>query len=140
MGDRGAQLRHRRDAITLRERHLRFAVSPLALAQLLLRPLALGQIEHIGNALVSAFVEGRSAEEHGHPAAVLSKVLLLERFVASGRPELYRSPFLSVVPFGGCQLSPAEATRKEIVAAVSHHAEKCFVGLENATFKIPHDD
>src|SRR6267378_3504634 len=65
---------------------------------------------------------------------------LLERFMASGRPDLCRSPFVSVVPFGGCQRRPAEATRNEIVAAVSHHMEKGFVGVENATFKIPHDD
>src|SRR5712671_489292 len=103
------------------------------------RPFALGQVEHEGDALVSAFVEGRSAEKHGHAAAVLPKVLLLERFVASGRPELYRSLFAGVVPFGGGQRSPAEATRNEIVAAVSHHVEKGFVGVENATFNIPHD-
>src|SRR5271167_421632 len=111
MGDRGRQLPHRRDAIGVSERHLRFAVSPLALAQLLLRPLALGQIEHKGNALVSAFVEGRSAEKHGHAAPVFAKVLLLESFVASGRSELYHSPFESIVPFGGCHRRPAEATR-----------------------------
>src|SRR6202011_5296986 len=109
----------------------------LRLAQVLLRPLALGQSERKGNALVSAFVEGRSAEKHGHAAAVFAKVLLLERFVASGRPDLCPSPFVSVVPFGGCQRRPAEVTRNEILAAVSHHMEKGFIGVENATFNIP---
>src|ERR1700716_2551055 len=104
------------------------------------RSLALGQIQHKGDALVSAFVEGRSADKHGHAAAVLPKVLLLERFVAFGGPDLRRSPFVSVVPSGGRQRRPAEATRKEIVAAVSHHIEKGFIGVENATFKIPHHD
>ena len=63
MGDRGRQLPHGRDAIGVRELHLRLAVSPLALAQVLLRLLALGQIEHEGDALVSAFAEGRRAEQ-----------------------------------------------------------------------------
>src|SRR3979490_495171 len=107
----------------------------LRVAHRSLDALALGQIQHKGDALVSAFVEGRSAEKHGHAAAVLPKVLLLERFVASGRPELYHSLFVGVLPFGGCQRSPAEPTRNEIVAAVSHHTEKGFIGVENATFK-----
>src|SRR6266852_6239600 len=40
-------------------------------------------------------------------------------------------------PWSRCS---SKAARNEIVAAVSHHMEKGFVGVENATFKIPHDD
>src|SRR5260370_8780652 len=51
MGDRGRQLPHGRDSIDMGELHLRLAVAPLALAQLLLRPLALGDVldsaEHV---------------------------------------------------------------------------------------------
>ena len=52
MGDRGRQLPHRRDAIDMSQFRLRFAVSPLALAQVLLCQLTLGQIEHEGDALL----------------------------------------------------------------------------------------
>ncbi len=103
MGNRGRQLPHRRDAIGVRERHLRFAVSPLALAQVLLRLLALGQIEHEGDALVSVFAESRRADKHGHAAAVFPKVLLLESFAASRRSQLCHGPFVASLPFGGRQ-------------------------------------
>src|ERR1700730_12891028 len=61
MGNRGRQLPHRHDAIGVRQRHLRFPVSPLALAQVFLRVLALGQIEHEGDALVSVCAKSRAA-------------------------------------------------------------------------------
>ena len=65
MGNRSRQLPHRRDAVRVRQLHLCLAVSPLALAQAFLRPLALGHIEDESDALVSAFVESRRADSTG---------------------------------------------------------------------------
>src|SRR5271154_4906085 len=44
MGDRGGQLPHRRDAISVRELHLRLTISALTLAELFFRPLARGDV------------------------------------------------------------------------------------------------
>ena len=101
MGNRGRQLPHRRDAIGVRQRHLRFPVSPLALAQVFLRVLALGQIEHEGDALVSVCAKSRRAEKDRHASAVFLKVLLLESFTASRRSQLRRGSFDSLAPFIG---------------------------------------
>ena len=120
MGDRGRQLPHGRDAIGVRERHLGLAVSPVALAQAVLRLLALGQIEHEGDALVPASAEGRRADEDRHADAVSPKILLLVGFAASRRPELGHGLFVGLAPFDGRQRGPVQATRNEIVAAVAH--------------------
>src|SRR5712671_963072 len=109
----------------------------LRLAQRPLRLLALRQIEHEGDALVSASAEGRRAEKDGHAGAVFPKVLLRKSLAASGRSEFCHGPFVSTAPFIGRQRRPAHATRDKIVAAVSHHVKKGFVRLGNATFKIP---
>src|SRR5205807_2700297 len=109
----------------------------LRLAQRTLGLLALCQIEHESGALVLAVAERRRAEQNRHAAAVFPNVLLLESFAASRRPELRHGSSVSVAPFIGRQRPPAHATRNEIVAAVSHHVEKGFVCLTNATFKIP---
>ena len=101
MSNRGRQLPHRRDAIGVRERHLRFPVAPLALAQVFLRLLALGQIEHEGDALVSVCAKSRRAEKDGHAGAVFPKVLLLESFTASRRSQVRRGSFDSLAPFIG---------------------------------------
>src|SRR6266851_2507042 len=98
---------------------LRLRQVGFALAQVILRLLALGQIEHEGDALVSASAEGRRAEKDGHAGTVFPEVLLLERFAASRRPELCHGPFVSATPFDGRQLRPEQVTRNEIVAAVS---------------------
>ena len=140
MGNRGRQLPHRRDAIGVRERHLRIAVPPLARAQVFLRLLALGQIEHEGDALVPAVAEGRRADKNRHTRAVFAKVLLLVRFAASRHHELLPRTSDSVAPFAGRQGCPVHAIRNEIVAAVSHDLEKGFVRLNNAAFKIPDGD
>jgi hypothetical protein len=66
------------------EFRLRFAVSPLALSQILLRLLALGQIEHEGDVLVSASAEGRRADKHGH--AGCSDAAKLGEITASSSP------------------------------------------------------
>ena len=55
MGDRRRELPHRRDAVRVRQLHLRLAVAPLALARLGFCSLALGQIEHESDTLVRRF-------------------------------------------------------------------------------------
>ena len=137
VGDRGRQLPHCGDAIGVGERHVRFAVSPLALAQVFLRLLAFAQIENESDGLVPAAAEGCRTEKHGHADAIFSKVLLLESLAASRRPELCNGAFISATRFHGRQRRPADATRNEIVAAVSDNVEKGLVGLNNATLKIP---
>ena len=140
MGNRGRELPHGRDAIRVRQLHLHLAVAPLALACFCFRPLALGQIEHEGDTLVPAFFEGRRAEQHGHTAAVLPEVLLLERLQAPALLVLFHQPRVAVAPFRRRQICPAYATGDEILAVVSHHTEKRVIGLENLTFEIPNED
>src|SRR5882757_4733304 len=96
----------------------------LALSKSILRPLALSQIEHKGDALVSAFAEGSRTCKHGHAAAVFPEELLLVRFADSGCHKLCHDPFVSGAPFSGRQPRPAHAPRAEIIATVSNHAEK----------------
>ena len=78
VGDGGGQLAHGRDAVGVRKLHLHLAEPPLALARLGFHSLALGQVEHEGDTLGPALLEGRPADQHGHAAAVLAEVLLLE--------------------------------------------------------------
>jgi hypothetical protein len=47
---------------------------------------------------------------------------------------------VGTTPFGRCQLPPAQSTRGEIVAAVSHDAEKGFIGINDPTLKNPDED
>src|SRR6266568_2103726 len=78
MGDRGRQLAHRRDAVGVRELHQGLAVAPLAFASLGFRPLALGQIKHERDTLVSLFVKRGRADQHRQAAAVLAEILLFK--------------------------------------------------------------
>jgi hypothetical protein len=86
VGDRGGQFSQRRHARDASEFGLRLTVSPLALAEVLLRLLPLGQIEHEGDALISFPEDRRVGEDHA--GAIFPQLLLLERFDASRRPEL----------------------------------------------------
>src|SRR6202048_510025 len=123
-------------ANTLVNRFEQHAVILFRLAQLHLGALALSQIEHKGDALVAGSVESRRADKDGHAAAVVPQVLLLVSFAASRRPELCDRPFVSVLPFGRRKVGPAQATRNDIVAAMSHYVEKSLIGLNNATIKV----
>jgi len=49
------------------------------ITQSLLGPLAFRQVEHESYTLISAFLEGRHADQHGNAAAVFPEVLLLKR-------------------------------------------------------------
>ena len=78
MGDRRRELSHGCDAVRMRQLHLHLAVAALALACFRFRPLALGQIEHERDALVSTSFEGRRPDQHRHAAAVFPQIFLLE--------------------------------------------------------------
>src|ERR1700741_5639195 len=47
---------------------------------------------------------------------------------------------MAVAPFRWCQVRPTDATRDEILPVVSHHLQKCVIGLDDATFKIGDED
>jgi hypothetical protein len=85
----------------------------LRLSQRTLGVLALCQIKHEADALVLSVAERRRAEQNRHAAAVFAKVLLLESFATSRRPELCHGSFVRVAPFGGRQRGPAHTTRND---------------------------
>src|SRR5262249_47530260 len=108
---------------------------------LILRPPALSQIENKRDTLVAAFFEARHTDQHGHTAAILPEVLLLERLQAPGHLQLRDPPPpMPVEPFRGRKVRPAQAARDKILTVVSHHAKKRVIGLKNPTSKLPDDD
>ena len=107
VSDGRRQLAHRCDAVRVRQLHLRLAVPPLAIARFYFCLLALSQIEHECDGLASAFFDGRRAKQNGHPAAVLSEVLLLNRRPEPGPPVLFDPLCVPVAPIGRRQVRPA---------------------------------
>src|SRR5258706_457561 len=99
MGDRGRELPHGRDAVRVRDFHLQLAVTPLALSRAGFRPLALGQIQQEGDALVALFVERGRADQYRHAAAVLAEVLLLEGLDGPSHSYLCPGTRGAVTPF-----------------------------------------
>src|SRR5262249_36340610 len=112
----------------------------LALSHGLLRPLALGQVEDEGHTLAPSFLEGRATEQHGHAAAVLPEILLLERSHAPGHPVLTDHLCIALAPVGWRQIRPAETAVDDVVAVVSDHAQKRVISLEDAAVEIPDED
>jgi hypothetical protein len=62
----------------------------------LLGALALGEIEHDSDALVSPFSEGRHTDQHGHAGTVFPEVLLFERLQTPRPPVLLDTLYLAV--------------------------------------------
>src|SRR5262249_28830001 len=120
----------------MRQLQLYLMISPLAPAEIFLSLLAFSQIQHEGNALVSPSLQQCDADQHRHATAVFADVLLLERCADSGGGNFYQRLFVDLAPFGRRQIGPAQATRDEIAAAVSHDVEKGLVGLDDPTVKI----
>ncbi len=133
MSNRCRELAHRRQPCHACEIRLR-------VAQRLLPPLALGQIQHEGHALVSLFVARGRAEQHRHTAPILAQQLLLVRLQAPGHLQLLNVPCAAVAPFRRRQVRPAHATGDEILTVVPHHAEKRVIGLDNPTVELPEVD
>ena len=118
----------------------RFDGACLRFPAMLLGALALRQIEHECDALVSFFAERSQTDQHGHAAAVFPKVLLLEWLDCPDHLQLCISPRVALAPFRRRQVRSVQATRDKILSIVSSHAEKRVICLKNATFEIPDDD
>ena len=110
------------------------AKAGLACPQLLLGPLALGQVEHESDTLVPGFFEGRRSNQDGHATAVFAEVFLLVWRDGSGRCQLGQGALSSGAPFRRRQLGPVQATPGEILAVVSHHFKERIIRLSEAHF------
>jgi hypothetical protein len=78
VGDRCRELPHHRNTVRVRQLHLCLAVAPLALVCLGFRALALAQVQHESNRLVSLLIECGCADQYRSAGAVFAKVLLLD--------------------------------------------------------------
>src|SRR5262249_40896518 len=114
VGDRCRHLTQRGDARHMRQLSLRFL-------QRFFSPLLFAQIQHESDTLLTTSLEHRGANHHGHAAAILLKVLLLERLDRPSRLYLCEGTLVAVAPFYRRQMGPAEVTRHEIFMAVFHH-------------------
>src|SRR5271154_288104 len=112
----------------------------LAVPQRCVSLLALGQIEHEGDPLISAFFKSRYTDQHWHPAAVFPEVLLLEWWQAPTHLVLFDPSDVRILPFRGCQIRPSDAANDEIITIVSHNAKKRVVSLKDAAVEIPNED
>ncbi len=104
---------------------------------LLLGALALGQIEHESDALVSPFFEGCHTDQHGHAGTVFPEVLLFERLQTPGPLVFPDALCLAVEQVRGRYIRPAHAACDEILTLVSDDAKEGVIGLKNATVEIP---
>src|SRR5262245_28602647 len=116
------------------------AQTSLAFTQCLLCPLAIGQIEHERNSLVAAFFEQRAADKHRNAAAVLAKILLLERLKAPGRAQFRQGALVVLAPFRRRQSGPAHIARNQVFTVIPYDTEKRVIGLKNSTFEIGNED
>src|SRR5258708_13893932 len=77
---------------------LRFGQISLTSDQSLFGALALGQIEHECDALVTAHFKSCPTNQHGHTATVFSRVFLFERFEPSATLLLFDPCLIPVSP------------------------------------------
>ena len=122
VGNGGRELAHRRDAVRVR--------------QLCLGALSLAQVDDEGDALVPEFAEGRPTHKHRHAAAVFPKKILLVGFQVPVEANSAKSRSSAPAHSGGVKPVKAQAARNDIIAAISHDAEKRVVGLHDTTVKI----
>ena len=108
--------------------------SGLACPQLLLGPLALGQVQHEGDTLVPGFFEGRRSNQDGHATAIFAEVFLLVWRDGSGRCQFSQGALRSGAPFRRRQLGPVQAITGEILALVSHHFKERIIRFGDAHF------
>jgi hypothetical protein len=109
-------------------------------ADLTLLLLALRQVDDEGHSLVSVLLEGGYADQHGHAAAVLPEVLLLEWLQSPALRELGDQPLIAFAPFRGSQVPPDQATSGEILAVVSHDGEERVVRVDDPPFELSDED
>src|SRR6266403_1372276 len=119
---------------------LRFGQISRTSRQSLFGALALGQVAHESDTLVSFFAERSQTDQHGHASPIFPKVLLLEWLDCPDPLQLCISPRVVLAPFRRRQVRSVQAARDKILSIVSPHAEKRVICLKNATFEIPDDD
>ena len=140
VGNRGRQLPHRRDAVGVCQFSLYLAVPPFALSRCSVGPLAIGQVDHKGNACVPAFLEVRSPHQDWNPIAVFLKVLLFIGTSGAARFQLCHAAVVGVAPFGRRQFAPTRASQDEILAVVAEKTKEGLVGIDDAPVNIPDVD
>src|SRR6266481_9145131 len=119
---------------------LRFGQIGLTSHQSLLGALALGQIEHECDALVTALFKCCPTNQHGHTATVFSREFFFERLEPAATFLLFDPCVIPVAPVGRRQVRPPYAARNQVFTVVAHHAKKFAVSLKNATFEIPDEN
>jgi hypothetical protein len=133
MGDRGRQLAQRRQPRHARQVRLRLVPRRLD-------SLALGQVEHERDALVPPAVEHGAADQDRHATAVWANVFLLERLADPGGGQHGQRLVVRRAPCVRCEFPLTQAAGHEVCAAVSHHAEKGVIGLQNPAVEVPEGD
>ena len=141
MSNRGRELPHRCDAISVCQLHLELAAAPLAFAYFRLGTLAFGQVESKGDALVAFFVERRDTDQHRNAGPILAEIFLFERLQAAAQLN-FRHKLLNIAvePFRRCEIGPTQAAGGKILTIVSDDVEKRIVGLSYLTLDIPGED
>jgi hypothetical protein len=112
----------------------------LSLAQCFLGALALRQIEHERDALVTTLFKCCPTYQHGHTATVFSGEFFFERLEPAATFLLFDSCIIPLAPVGRRQVRPPYAARNQIFAVAVHHAKKFVVGLKYATIEIPDEN
>jgi len=115
---------------------VRFAVSPLALSQVLLGLFALGQIEH--EATPWSRVRREPPRRQGRARGCRCSASTPSRYALQLPVALSSATARSSASChsGGVSLVQRRRPETDIVAAMSHYVEKSLVGLNNATIKV----
>src|SRR5215831_18104046 len=103
----------------MRELHLRFPITPLALTCFGFCPSAFTEVEHKSDPLIPIRLKTCRTDQHRHPAAIFSEVIPLKRLRRSRCPYFLQRLRGSVAPFWRYQIRPAYAARSKIVSVVS---------------------
>src|ERR1700733_4982502 len=119
---------------------LRFGQISLTSHQSLFGPLALRQIEHECDALVTALFKCCPTNQHGYAAVVFSCEFFFERLEPTAAFLLFDPCVIPVAPVRRRQVRPTYTARNQVFAIVAHHAKKFVVGLKNATVEIPDEN
>src|SRR6266849_2301042 len=109
----------------LRFRQVRFTYSDLFLGALLF-----AQVEDERDTLASTFKQ-RTSNQHGHAAAIFPEKLLLVWLNCPCRLYTRQFTFVTLMPFGRCQVSPKHSTRDQILTGILQHAQKGFIGIDD---------
>ena len=119
---------------------LRFGQISLTSHQSLFVTLALRQIEHERNTLVTALFKCCATNQHGHTAAVFSDIFLFERLEPAATFLLFDLCVLPLAPFGRRQVRPPYAARKPGPRDRSSPCEEIVIGLNDAAIDIPDEN